>query len=231
MDHPPPAPSPTPIRADATLAALAASWAGASRVFQRHGLDFCCHGQQTVASACAKRGLDQAVILAELHHELRLPDPDNAWHELPQSHLLARLVDHYHAGHRRELPRLAALAEKVEHVHRDKPDCPSGLAAFVRDLATRLDLHMAKEERVLFPLLLAGESSPAAPIACMIQDHDEHGHDLEHLRELADDFVPPAEACGTWRALYLGLAEFERELMEHIHLENHVLFPRALHGA
>ncbi len=230
MDHTPPSPSPTPIHADATLAALAASWAGASRVFQRHGLDFCCHGQQTVAAACSKRGLDLAMVLGELHGELRLPDPDDAWHELPQSHLLARLVDHYHAGHRRELPRLVALADKVEHVHRDKPDCPRGLADFLRDLATRLDQHMAKEERILFPLLLAGESSPAAPIACMIQDHDEHGHDLEQLRALAHDFLPPAEACGTWRALYLGLAEFERELMEHIHLENHVLFPRALHG-
>lgn len=125
-EQPAPSPSPTPIQADATLAALAVSWAGASRVFQRHNLDFCCHGQQTLAGACGKRGLDVQAVLDELHHEVRLPDPATAWGELPQSHLLAHLVDHYHAGHRRELPRLLAMAEKVERVHAAKPDCPQG---------------------------------------------------------------------------------------------------------
>jgi regulator of cell morphogenesis and NO signaling len=92
-----------------------------------------------------------------------------------------------------------------------------------------LESHMQKEEHVLFPLILAGRGAlAAAPIRVMEREHEDHGRNLERLRELAHDFAPPLDACGTWRALYLGLEELEREIMEHIHLENHVLFPRAL---
>ncbi len=137
--------------------------------------------------------------------------------------------DHFHAGHRQELPRLLAMAAKVEHVHADKPDCPRGLAAHLQAMTGRLEQHMQKEETVLFPMLMAGAAARAvAPIQVLTAEHEEHGRDLARLRTLAHAFVPPPGACGTWRALYLGLAEFERAIMEHIHLENHVLFPGAL---
>jgi regulator of cell morphogenesis and NO signaling len=146
--------------------------------------------------------------------------------------LIAHVVDHFHAGHRAELPRLVAMAEKVERVHGDKPHCPAGLAEHLRVVAHDLEQHMQKEEVVLFPMIVAGAGPRAwAPIQCMTAEHDEHGRALARTRELAHGFVPPPNACGTWRALYLGLAEFEREVMEHVHLENHVLFPRALHDA
>lgn len=139
------------------------------------------------------------------------------------------MLDRYHAGHRAELPRLIQMATKVERVHADKPNCPKGLAAHLQFLADELEGHMQKEEQVLFPMLLAGHGAQAGgPIQVMESEHQEHGRNLAMLRQLAHDFTPPAEACGTWRALYLGLAELECAVMQHIHLENHVLFPRVL---
>ena len=219
------------ITADASLAELATTWAGASRVFLRHGLDFCCHGQQSIAAACAKKGLDADRILAELRTEVQPLAADARWDERPIAQLLTHLVDHYHAGHRQELPRLVQMAERVEAVHGDKADCPRGLPAQLRHVAQELELHMQKEEMVLFPMLLAGNGAQASgPIFVMEAEHEEHGRNLTKLRQIAHDFVPPPQACGTWRALYLGLAEFERDVMQHIHLENHVLFRRAAHG-
>ena len=94
-----------------------------------------------------------------------------------------------------------------------------------------LQMHMQKEEQILFPMLRSGRGGMAAmPIQVMEEEHRDVGHDLARTRELTNQFTPPEEACNTWRALFLGLQEFERDLMEHIHLENNVLFPKALVG-
>jgi regulator of cell morphogenesis and NO signaling len=219
-----------PIAVDpgSSLADLAATWAGASRVFHRLGLDFCCQGHRSIAEACRERRLDVAQVCAELLTEIEPREPDADWQTLPATHLIAHIVDHFHADHRRELPRLREMAEKVERVHADRAGCPHGLAAHLQAMQQRLEEHMQKEERVLFPMLLGG-ATPAArvPVMCLTAEHDEHAKDLRRARELATDFVPPEHACTTWRALYRGLATFERDVMEHIHLENHVLFPMA----
>jgi regulator of cell morphogenesis and NO signaling len=221
---------PRPIlTADTTLADLATRFAGASRVFQRHDLDFCCQGRRSLAEACRERRLPVDTLLAELAAELSPVPPDADWAELPLVQLIAHIVDHFHFEHRAELPRLIAMAEKVERVHAGRPGVPAGVAAHLRTLAHELEQHMQKEEQVLFPMLIAGNAGPAwAPIRCLTAEHDEHGRALARLRELAHGYTPPPHACGTWTALYLGLAAFERAVMEHVHLENHVLFPRAL---
>ena len=99
-------------------------------------------------------------------------------------------------------------------------------------LADELSQHMAKEEQVLFPAIQGGRRGAPVhmPIRMMMQEHDDHGENLRRMRELATGYVPPPEACATWRALYAGLEKLEAELMEHIHLENNVLFPHALNG-
>ncbi|MBL9079977.1 MAG: iron-sulfur cluster repair protein YtfE [Planctomycetes bacterium] len=224
----PVSPSPESITADVSLGDLATRWAGASRVFVRHGLDFCCNGRESIAAACRRKGLEPGGIVAELLAELTAPTDDTGWQDRPTEALVRHIVARYHQGHRDELPRLVRMASKVEAVHGDKPFCPRGLAAFLQLLGEDLESHMQKEEQVLFPLLLAAAHAHAAmPITVMEREHEQHGVNLTRLRQLAHDFVPPAQACGTWRALYLGLAEFEREVMQHIALENHVLFPRA----
>lgn len=212
-----------------TLADLATRFAGAAPVFQRHGLDFCCHGQVTVAEACAQRGIDPLAVVAELQQAVRPVPPPERWDQRPVPELIDHLLHHYHEQHRRDLPHLVAMAAKVERVHAGKPDCPRDLAAHLRWLGGELENHMGKEEAVLFPMLRAGHGAHAAgPIQVMESEHVEHGRNLEELRRLCHDYEPPAEACATWRALYLGLAAFEQQLMQHIHLENHVLFPRVL---
>lgn len=218
---------PTPVLSAADrLADLATSWAGASRVFQRHGLDFCCGGGRTIAAACAQKGVDAAAVLADLAMELQPLPAEQRFAELPLSHLLSHLVDHYHRGHREELPRLLAMARKVEAVHGQKSECPRGLADALAELLAALEQHMRREEETLFPLLLAGRGAEgAAERGALEHEHDEHGARLHRVRALAYDFVPPPAACGTWRALYLGLSEFERAVLQHVALENHVLFP------
>lgn len=220
---------PSPIQPDTSLADLASSWAGASRVFQRHDLDYCCQGGQSLATACQQRRIPVDAVIAELRAAVVPAPPEADWHALPLARLIAHVVDHFHASHRRELPRLQSMAAKVEQVHATHLDCPHGLAAHLHAMTHDLEQHMQKEENVLFPLLLAGGSLSAwAPIQCLQSEHESHGVALARLRWLARAFAAPKDACPTWRALYLGLLEFERAVMEHIHLENHVLFPRAL---
>lgn len=226
MDSATPERSAPVITAADRLADLATSWAGASRVFQRHGLDFCCGGGRTIAAACAQKGVDAAAVLTDLAMELRPLPEDQRFAELPISHLLSHLVDHYHRGHRGELPRLLAMARKVEAVHGQKLDCPRGLADALAELGDALEAHMRREEEHLFPMLLAGHGTEGmAERVALEHEHDEHGARLHRVRALAHDFVPPPAACGTWRALYLGLSEFERAVLQHVALENHVLFP------
>ena len=217
------------ISTHSTLADLAATHAGASRVFYRHDLDFCCHGRVSLAEACERRTLPVDRLVRELEAETARAADFTRWDEQPIPDLVAHVLERFHAAHRAELPRLVEMARKVERRHAQKPSCPRGLAEHLEHLSEELESHMQKEEQVLFPLILSGRGRMASvPIQVMEEEHVDHGRNLDRLREIAHGFVPPAEACGTWSALYLGLSELDEELREHIHLENNVLFPRAL---
>ena len=146
---------------------------------------------------------------------------------------LAELVDfiesHYHRRLREELPELVALALKVESRHAEKASCPRGLRAHLEGVHQAVLEHLAKEEQVLFPMIRGGRGRMAAgPIDVMESEHVDHAENLQQIRRLTAELTAPEEACPTWRALYLRLGELERELMEHIHLENNVLFRRVL---
>jgi regulator of cell morphogenesis and NO signaling len=213
----------------ATLADLAITRPGATRVFLANGLDFCCGGRRTLTEACAEKGLDPETIL----QAIAVADQDGGdlarWTDRPVADLLSFIVDHYHARLRIEIPELIALADKVEQVHAEKDSCPHGLAAHLRVMHAAVLDHLGKEEQILFPMIRAGRGRGAGgPIHVMEQEHDDHGRSLARLRELTANLAAPPEACATWRALYLRLGRLADELMEHIHLENNVLFPRAL---
>lgn len=213
---------------ETTLAELACTEPAAARVFLAHGLDFCCKGRRSLAAACSEKGLDPATLLAEVQAPTGAEDL-TAWSDRPASQLVQHIVTRYHAALRRDLPALIALAEKVEARHADKPTVPVGLARHLQAMHLAVLDHLGKEESILFPAILSGRGAMCGgPIQVMEAEHTDHGHNLARMRALAGDFVPPPEACTTWRALYLGLATLERELMEHIHLENNVLFPRVL---
>ena len=206
------------------LRELASSLPGATAVFRRHKLDFCCGGDIALADAAQRRGLDVQAIAGQL-----LALDSAAGPELPESPeaLIEHIVGRYHDVHRRELPELVLLAEKVERVHRGHADVPAGLAALLRDMQSELEEHMEKEEMVLFPMMLRNPGARLAPpVQRMRAEHDDHGAMLRRLQGLTHDLTAPAEACNTWRALYAGVGKLADDLMEHIHIENNVLFPQ-----
>jgi regulator of cell morphogenesis and NO signaling len=207
-----------------TLADIAVTQPGATAVFRRHKLDFCCGGQVPLADAAAKKGLDIAALIAELDAA-----GDGAVDTLPdETPALIDLIEtRYHAAHRRDLPELSRLARRVEAVHAGKPDVPAGLADLLERITAELESHMQKEEQILFPLMRrGGHPMIAQPIAVMLAEHDDHAVHLRDLEVLTTDFTPPAGACTTWRALYTGLRAFADDLGSHIHTENNILFPR-----
>lgn len=206
-----------------SLGEIAVSLPGATAVFRRHKLDFCCGGAESLEGAAKRKGLDPAPIAAELAQL----SPQAS--ELPESveGLVGLIVERYHAVHRCELPELRRLAARVEAVHAGHSDVPAGLADVLARLHAELESHMQKEEQVLFPLMLAGGHPMIThPIAMMRHEHDTAGEDLAEVTALTHDMTPPEGACNTWRALYAGLAKFNEDLTEHVHIENNILFPR-----
>lgn len=210
--------------AEQPIGQIAVNLPGATAVFRRAKLDFCCGGQISLKQAVADKGLDLNALLADL---AALDRSD----ELPPAGSSPELIDHilerYHAVHREQLPELIRMARRVEAVHRDHPDVPTGLAALLEQAEQELLDHMAKEEQILFPILKSGGSAMVIyPITVMRHEHTSHGEMLAHLMALTNDGHPPAGACNTWRALYAAVGQLHDDLINHIHLENNVLFPR-----
>lgn len=217
-----------PPLAERTLGEIATTLPGATAVFRRHHLDFCCGGNVTLAAAAARKGLSAEAIGAEL--EALDPKAFAAPPDEPAAlidHILAR----YHEVHRRELPELVRLARRVEAVHRSHDQVPAGLADALETMRRELEDHMEKEEAILFPMMKAGGSRMIAmPVTRMRVEHDEHGVRLRAIEELSHGGIPPEDACPTWRALYAGVRKLADDLMEHIHLENNLLFPQFVPG-
>jgi regulator of cell morphogenesis and NO signaling len=212
--------------AAALVADIAVAIPGATAVFRRHKLDYCCGGRVALGTAAGAKGIDLAGLIDELDV---VAQASAARVEAPQStpELIDLIVIRYHQVHRRELPELVKLARRVEAVHRDHPRVPAGLADLLERIQTELGEHMQKEEQVLFPLMLrGGHPMIGGPISVMLAEHDDTGAQLRAMEKLTDDFTPPEGACTSWRALYAGARKLADDLITHIHTENNVLFPR-----
>jgi regulator of cell morphogenesis and NO signaling len=219
-----------------TLAAIVDADPGSARILERHRLDYCCGGARTLAQACAERGIDSAAVQAEL--DAHGTDSPAEWTTMGPS----ALVDHLESTHHRflhdELPRLMALTRKVAGVHGDRHPELRAIESTFAELQADLDPHLAKEERVLFPMIRELADAPptpsfhgglvASPIRVMLVEHDRAGELLATLRALSADYQPPADACASYRALYRGLEELEADTHLHVHKENNVLFPAVL---
>lgn len=144
--------------------------------------------------------------------------------------LTRHIESRFHARHRAQLPALAELAEKVERVHFGDEDLPEGLAELLRRMIGELEVHMKKEELMLFPAIRSGRGDPAGLTARMRADHDDHTAEIGRILDLTAGLTPPAGACRSWRELYSGLDAFIADLREHVRLENEVLFPRVESG-
>lgn len=211
---------------DRSLGDLARSIPGATAVFHQHDLDFCCGGKKTLRDALAPLALDPEVVTLALTQLLDQPGTvDRDWRKATAPELIAHLLERYHDRHRQQLPELIRLSRRVETVHGDRPECPHGLASHLESMLQELESHMQKEEQILFPLLQKGVPPQGLPPVVMMRiEHDQHGESLARMVALAHGLVQPRGACNTWRALLAGLATLKQDLMQHIHLENNVLF-------
>ncbi len=216
---------------DHTLGQLAIAIPRATALFREFNLDFCCGGKQTLLWAANKNQLDVEMLEARLSNLAAQPCEATDWQHAPLTEIIDHIIPRFHDRHRAQLPELILMAEKVERVHHDKPACPQGLALQLTGILDELAQHMMKEERILFPMIKAGMGTQAGgPISVMEHEHDDAGQALEVVKTITHNVTPPEGACNTWRALYAGINEFINDLMEHIHLENNILFPRALRG-
>lgn len=207
------------------LGDIAVTLPGATAVFRRNKLDFCCNGGLSLATAAKAKGLDLPELEAELANIAASARPAEPPAETGA--LIDRIETRFHATHRRELPELLKLARRVEAVHRSHSAVPAGLADLLDRMASELEDHMQKEEQILFPLMRhGGHPMIGHPIGMMMAEHDGHGVHLLTLETLTNDFTPPDNACPTWRALYAGTKKLSDDLIEHIHTENNILFPR-----
>lgn len=214
------------------LADLVNRLPGAAQVFESYGLDYCCGGGRSLASACADSQVAVEDVLGSLSELDGQPGAD--WVAMTP----AELVDHLEATHHRylrdELPRLDALAEKVAGVHGGRHPELAEVLADVAELRDELEPHLLKEERALFPMVreLCSTSGPVQfhcgslrnPISVMRAEHDRAGELFALLRHHANDFKPPEDACGSYCELYRALAALEADTHLHVHKENNLLF-------
>jgi regulator of cell morphogenesis and NO signaling len=224
-----------------TVGELAATFPQSTRILERAGIDYCCGGKKPLAQACAEAGLDTQELLAELKAGAQ-PAIAQDWQQRSAVELITHIIGKHHAYIRAEQPRLQALAAKVVSVHGARhPELAEVQAAFAM-LARELSQHMLKEEQILFPFIermeqaaQSGSAPPTPffgtvqnPIRMMMSEHTTAGEDTATLRRLTGGYTPPEDACISFRTLYAALAEFEADLHQHIHLENNILFPRAI---
>lgn len=216
-----------------TVGELVAERPSRSRIFQEYQIDFCCQGGRTLQEACERNGVALQTVTEQIEAELNQKADGSNPAELPLHELTHYIVSKHHEFLKSELPRLSQMSARVAKVHGGHTPALVEMAHVYEGLFDELSSHIMKEEQILFPAIEAlseGRSKGFpldGPIACMLHEHDDAGAALKRLRELSHGFVPPPEACNTYRALFAGLADLESDLHKHIHLENAVLFPGA----
>jgi regulator of cell morphogenesis and NO signaling len=232
------------IGSEKTVGELAAERSAAARLFEKLGIDYCCAGRKTLDEACNAAGLPLEQVRKSLDSALNAPSPadERDWNSTPLADLIAHIRNTHHQFTRTEIVRLNFLFGKVVAArgtnHPELADMQSVFAA----LAQEFSMHLMKEEMMLFPYIERMEEAilehapilPAPfgtvqnPVSMMMHEHDGAGEALREMRRAGKGYAAPEDACATYRALYAALAEFEADLHQHIHLENNILFPRAI---
>lgn len=228
-----------------TLRDVAVEFPGATRIFEKLGIDYCCGGNKSLEEACAasRLSVDEVLDSLDLAEETaRATKKDRNWLAEPLADLVAHINSTHHEYTREEIARLGPLFAKVCSVHgKNHPELQSVRAAF-SGLAQELSTHMMKEEVILFPYIVRMEEAVIQkepvlpppfgtvenPVAMMMHEHDSAGDALRTMRPCSAGYTPPGDACISFQTLYKALADFEINLHQHIHLENNILFPRAI---
>jgi regulator of cell morphogenesis and NO signaling len=228
-----------------TVGEIAAEFPSTTRIFEKLKIDYCCGGTRTLKAACEEAGVQlEEVSLSLENAAMPTADPAAAkdWNRQPLSDLIDHIQSTHHSFTRTELARLDPLLEKVESVHGGNHPELSQIRHLFQGLSGELTLHLHKEEVILFPFIArleeaVKEGKPVPippfgtlhnPVGMMEREHEQAGKALEEMRRLSRNYTLPPEGCVSFRTLYQALPEFEADLHQHIHLENNILFPRAL---
>lgn len=231
------------ITANNKVAEVAAESLAAIRVFQKHGIDFCCGGHRPIGEVCESKNISADALIEELSAAMAGPQPDDTdWNSASLRDLIGHIVERHHGFLRAEFPRIQTWLDKVYSKYAEKdPESIGKLPQVFNALRAELESHLEKEETILFPWIARYEAALESgqgpislpfgqfdnPMRCMEAEHESAGDALRQLRTLTNDYTPPEHACRTYRALFEALSEFEADLHIHIHLENNVLHPRA----
>ncbi|MBO1580267.1 iron-sulfur cluster repair di-iron protein [Bacillus sp. XF8] len=212
----------------------------ASDLFKSYRIDFCCGGNRPIIDAINERNLSAEEILTKLntlyHETKQLNESEINWKTASYSELIDYIVNKHHRYLNEELPLLSPYVTKVLRVHGAGQPHLAQIHKLFHELKTELEQHLIKEETEDFPLILAFEQNPTDENYMKLRkvvdelenEHDHAGDIIKELRKVTNDFTPPVGACGTYRLVYQRLEALESDLFEHIHLENNVLFPRAI---
>jgi len=233
------------VTTEKTVRELALENPAATRVFEKLGIDYCCGGNQSLEQACRAVNLPVDQVLDSLEmaeHTTRTAQKIHDWQREPLGELVAHINSTHHKYTREEIARLGPLFVKVCSVHgQNHPELVEIRTTFA-GLAQELTMHMMKEEMVLFPYIIRMEEavlqrepllpppfgSVQNPVSMMEHEHESAGAALRAMRQASSGYTPPADACVSYQTLYKALLEFEADLHQHIHLENNILFPRAI---
>ena len=226
-----------------TIGEIVAADFRTAAVFQRYQIDFCCQGARTIERGCREAGVDATDVLREIDEVTSRSSNGaprfNTW-GLPT--LIDYIVANHHDYVRQQLPLIVPHSRRIADAHGERHRELRRVAELVVDVADEMTAHMMKEEHVLFPYIArlaeaaaAGQPAPHAPfgsvdspIRVMEAEHESAGRAMLEIRELTDGFVPPSDACATYRVCLQELEAFEQDLHAHVHLENNILFPKAL---
>jgi regulator of cell morphogenesis and NO signaling len=222
--------------AEKTLSQIVTDNYIAARVFERHGLDFCCKGKRPLAEACNEKGIAPEALISELQSAMATVEHGTDFNTYSLSELAGYIVRVHHSYVKLNGPQTFSYVTRVAAKHGDRfpymKEVYELFAVVLEDLAA----HMKKEELILFPRIKQLELNEKpdmpkeyldAPIGMMEAEHEQAGSGMARIRELTNDYTPPAGACTTHGLALAALQAFEQDLHQHVHLENNILFPKA----
>lgn len=230
------------VTAQTTVRDIALEQPASIRVFERFGIDYCCGGRRPLAEACQERSIEPQAVLDAIQQATVGGESTPAWTQAKLEDICNHIVEAHHDYIRAELPRLEMLAQKVVSRHGTTHPELEPIQQLIGSLGEDLLEHIGKEEMVLFPFITKLErnltncgprplgcfGAVRNPIRMMIAEHETAGEAVARMRQLSHGFTPPEGACPTYRGFYQTLEDFEKDLHQHVHLENNILFPRAI---
>ncbi len=213
----------------------------AAAVFEKYRLDFCCGGNESLDAACKRKGINPDIVVQDLQSAPRPATPTN-FEMMPIDQLIQHILDTHHVYVRKMLPVISQHSKKVASVHGERHPEMIKVHSLFEKIRFDLEMHLHKEEEILFPFILALHHAQTRriaplrthfgtvqhPIRMMEMEHETAGNEFEIIRGLTDNFTPPAEACNTYKVLLQELDEFERDLHVHIFLENELVHKKAI---